>query len=30
VLDLLRDGTVNDGETIAALMLALVALGRVS
>lgn len=30
VLDLVRDGTVTDGETIAALMLALVALGRVS
>ncbi|MFM6850102.1 MAG: NUDIX domain-containing protein, partial [Terrabacter sp.] len=29
VLDLVRDGTVTDGETIAALMLALVHLGRV-
>jgi 8-oxo-dGTP pyrophosphatase MutT (NUDIX family) len=30
VLDLVRDGTITDGETIAALMLALLELGRVS
>ncbi|MBC9823829.1 NUDIX hydrolase [Terrabacter sp. MAHUQ-38] len=30
VLDLVRDGALTDGETIAALMLALVALGRVA
>lgn len=30
VLDLVRDGTITDGETIAALMLALLDLGRVS
>ncbi|MGO4595993.1 NUDIX domain-containing protein [Terrabacter sp. 2RAF25] len=30
LLDLVRDGTITDGETIAALMLALLELGRVS
>lgn len=30
VIDLVGDGTITDGETVAALMLALVALGRVS
>jgi 8-oxo-dGTP pyrophosphatase MutT (NUDIX family) len=30
VLDLVREGTITDGETLAALMLALVHLGRVS